>query len=83
LTVLVGANRTDTDVHVNHKLVFLFIPIHIAYWAIIIMGAFNGWSGSARCTSRMVYPYIMISNDSLFGFVYLISLFLHWKGYFI
>lgn len=47
------------------------------------MGAIYGWGGSAKCTSGIVYPYIMISNDSLFGFVYFVSLFLHWKGYYI
>ena len=47
------------------------------------MGSIKGWVWGATCSEREIYPRVMIFADSLFAFVYLMSLLLHWNNYFV
>lgn len=60
-----------------------FLPIHIAYVGIILMGVLPGWGGSAECDTNVIYPNIMIANDCLFFSVYIMSIIFHKKKYFL
>lgn len=83
LTVLVGARQHKREKNHNYLIMALFVPIHLAYLVIIFMGIAPGHDGSSQCSSSVVYPNIMIANDGVFTFVYLIALIFHWRKYFI
>jgi hypothetical protein len=82
LCVLVGARRGIREGHHNCWLLFVFVPIHIAYLVIILIGVIPK-AAKAECSKSVVYPPIMIATDSLNLFVFLLSLLLHKMKYFI
>lgn len=83
LTSLLQVRKKRRDYHTHWALVVIFAPIHILYITLIVMGSVKGWIWSANCNQKEIYPRVMILADSLFAFVYLMSLFLHWKNYFV
>ena len=82
LCILVGVRRGIREGHHNCWLLFLFVPIHLAYMAIILIGVIPS-EARAECTSSVIYPPIMIATDALNLYVFLISLVLHKFNYFI
>lgn len=83
LTALLHVRKKRRDFQTNRLLLIVFIPIHLAYWALIIMGSIHRWSFSAECSTRYTYPNVVLASNALFAFVFLVSLFLHYKGYFV
>ncbi len=82
LTVLVGVRRGIREGHHNCWLLFVFVPIHVAYLTIILIGVIPS-DARAECSSSVLYPPVMIATDALNLFVYLLSLVLHMSNYFI
>jgi hypothetical protein len=83
LTSLIQARKKRRASRTHLGLTLLFAPIHLLYLTFIVMGSIKNWKWSADCSQNNIYPRVIIFADSLFVFVYLISLFLHWNKYFI
>ena len=61
----------------------LFIPIHFAYLALIVLAIIPNTITTVNCSKENNYPYIMMASVALFALVYIISVAIHASDYLV
>ena len=78
LTVMLGFARNNDAATSNVKIRWIFIPVHILYFTLLVLGASKDALGT--CEER-VYPKIFTYQYGLFFLTYIGFLVLHKKEY--
>ena len=80
MTVMLGFVRKNDAAKHSFPIRYIFIPIHIMYATVLILGLINDNVGTCR---KYTYPRIFAVQYTLFFSTYILCVFLYKKDYFL